>query len=457
MSVFAKLVGRRPLLSRMDSEANLSEAAVGALEITDIQTAFSPTDSTGGHGEGAYSVEGASSSAPSRTRPRERDPDSFETGPSHSASGSSTPPHLHRYAQETVTGRSSSRSPLPFAVNPRTSSRSSGGFPLDGIEGDSGDDSTSDDEEQRAATPPVPPGRLPLSPTVVVQHLGERAAEDFDNTFEQPHPNGSTNPRLATRSGIADIDAFLHKPIPMGQKVLCEIRRRRDGLDKLSPRYELYIEESDDNKVFVLSAQKRRKSSTSHYKISKTRFPGKDDKEHVVASVRSNFLGTAFAIYEHGTSQTDENGKSIRVERQEYGAALYEPNLLGFKGPRKMTVILPTMTKEGKRSEFRPSDEKESLFGRYRSGNDRDILTLHNKAPQWNEETQSFVLNFNGRVTHASVKNFQIVHDNDLDYIVMQFGRVSEDTFSIDFQYPMSCIQAFAIALTSFDAKLACE
>jgi len=34
---------------------------------------------------------------------------------------------------------------------------------------------------------------------------------------------------------------------------------------------------------------------------------------------------------------------------------------------------------------------------------------------------------------------------------------VSEDTFTVDFQYPMSAIQAFAIALTSFDAKLACE
>ena len=28
-------------------------------------------------------------------------------------------------------------------------------------------------------------------------------------------------------------------------------------------------------------------------------------------------------------------------------------------------------------------------------------------------ETGSFVLNFNGRVTLASVKNFQVVHDND--------------------------------------------
>ena len=28
-------------------------------------------------------------------------------------------------------------------------------------------------------------------------------------------------------------------------------------------------------------------------------------------------------------------------------------------------------------------------------------------------DTQSYVLNFHGRVTQASVKNFQIVHDND--------------------------------------------
>ena len=35
-------------------------------------------------------------------------------------------------------------------------------------------------------------------------------------------------------------------------------------------------------------------------------------------------------------------------------------------------------------------------------------------------DTQSYVLNFHGRVTQASVKNFQIVHDNDgeLHYVL---------------------------------------
>ncbi len=61
------------------------------------------------------------------------------------------------------------------------------------------------------------------------------------------------------------------------------------------------------------------------------------------------------------------------------------------------------------------------------------------------------------RVTQASVKNFQIVHDNDLEYIIMQFGRVAEDIFTMDYRYPMCALQAFGIALSSFDSKLACE
>ncbi|KAI8903897.1 hypothetical protein DFJ77DRAFT_187609 [Powellomyces hirtus] len=243
----------------------------------------------------------------------------------------------------------------------------------------------------------------------------------------------------------------------MGQKLLCRIIRRKDGVEKLYPRYELYIEDPDNSHVFLLSARKRKKSSSSYYVITTIRFAGKaDDKASVVAKVRSNFVGTAFTIYGSRNYPVDAKpGK--RPMREELGMVLYDPNLLGFKGPRKMTVVLPSMTRDGKRSALNPVDDKDTLAARCRAGNDRNVLKLHNKAPQWNDETQSFVLNFNGRVTLASVKNFQIVHDNDLDYIILQFGRVSEDTFTIDFQYPMSCVQAFAIALTSFDAKLLCE
>jgi len=35
--------------------------------------------------------------------------------------------------------------------------------------------------------------------------------------------------------------------------------------------------------------------------------------------------------------------------------------------------------------------------------------------------------------------------------------QVGKDTFTMDFQWPISALQAFAICLTSFDNKLVCE
>jgi len=70
---------------------------------------------------------------------------------------------------------------------------------------------------------------------------------------------------------------------------------------------------------------------------------------------------------------------------------------------------------------------------------------------------QAFVLNFNGRVDKPSVKNFQLVEESDDELIYLQFGRVGEDSFNMDFQYPLSPLQAFGICLSSFDYKIACE
>lgn len=35
-------------------------------------------------------------------------------------------------------------------------------------------------------------------------------------------------------------------------------------------------------------------------------------------------------------------------------------------------------------------------------------------------------MNFNGRVTHASVKNFQLVTDEDKETTILQFGKVRQ-------------------------------
>lgn len=57
--------------------------------------------------------------------------------------------------------------------------------------------------------------------------------------------------------------------------------------------------------------------------------------------------------------------------------------------------------------------ETDGLLTRQQNRNMENLIELRNKTPVWNEETSSHVLNFNGRVTQASVKNFQIVHNKD--------------------------------------------
>lgn len=69
----------------------------------------------------------------------------------------------------------------------------------------------------------------------------------------------------------------------------------------------------------------------------------------------------------------------------------------------------------------------------------------------------AYVLNFNGRVTMASVKNFQLVEPEEQDAVLLQFGRVGKDEFTMDFRYPLTPFQAFAVTLSSFDSKIACD
>lgn len=77
----------------------------------------------------------------------------------------------------------------------------------------------------------------------------------------------------------------------------------------------------------------------------------------------------------------------------------------GLRGAPGGTSPLP--------SSPRPPQDNDGLLMRWQNKNMDNVIELHNKAPVWNDETQSYVLNFHGRVTHASVKNFQIVHGSD--------------------------------------------
>jgi len=242
--------------------------------------------------------------------------------------------------------------------------------------------------------------------------------------------------------------------------IQCYIQRRKTGMARLYPTYEVYLK---DGEQFLLAARRRKKQKQSNYKVSLDRDDLSRHSSNYFGKLKSNFMGTEFQMYDEGINpdkltEAQRDGSRVQV-RQELATVLYKQNVLGSRGPRKMKVMVPNVDANGNRVELRPVSVADTMLERYKVGrDDSDIQILKNKQPKWNDQVGAYVLNFNGRVTRASVKNFQLCNvTKDPDHVVMQFGRVGKDAFTMDYQYPLCGLQAFGIALSSFDYKIACE
>ncbi|KAI7738516.1 hypothetical protein M8C21_000220, partial [Ambrosia artemisiifolia] len=187
----------------------------------------------------------------------------------------------------------------------------------------------------------------------------------------------------------------------------------------------------------------------------------------------SDFLGTKFTIYDsqpphdgakHSSNRAGRRFTSKQISPQvpagnfEIGEVSYKFNLLKSRGPRRMvSSIRYPVPEEPQDTEPKLTKSKSVVAGQ---------TVLRNKAPRWHEHLQCWCLNFHGRVTVASVKNFQLVATvdpsqpagkGDGETVLLQFGKVGDDMFTMDYRQPLSAFHAFAICLTSFGTKLACE
>lgn len=292
----------------------------------------------------------------------------------------------------------------------------------------------------------------------------------------------------------------LKQPGPRDSLLQCYIKRNRSN-----QTYYLYLglnQASNDDGKFLLAARKCRRPTCTDYIISLNCNDVSKGSSTYIGKLRSNFLGTKFTVYDAqppnaGAKVTKScstrliNMKQVspRVPAGNYPVAhiSYELNVLGSRGPRRMHCVMDAIPASSiepggvapTQTEFLHSNldtfpsllffrSKSTRAESFQSGPLSDqkdgMLVLRNKSPRWHEQLQCWCLNFNGRVTVASVKNFQLVaspenaaagqeHEN----VILQFGKVGKDVFTVDYQYPISAFQAFAICLSSFDTKIACE
>lgn len=301
-------------------------------------------------------------------------------------------------------------------------------------------------------------------------------------------------------SGKLTFPISLKQPGPRSSLFQCYIKRNRS-----SQTYCLYLglnQASIDVGKFLLAARRCRRPTCTDYIISLNSDDVSKGSSTYVGKLRSNFLGTKFTIYDaqpphagvkvtkcRSTRLVNLRQVSPRVPAGNYPIAhiSYELNVLGSRGPRRMQCVMdtipasavepggvaPTQTELPLSSLdsfpslafFRSKSTRTESFQHGHLAVQSDgMLILRNKAPRWHEQLQCWCLNFNGRVTVASVKNFQLVASpvsgaagQENENVILQFGKVGKDVFTMDYQYPISAFQAFAICLSSFDTKIACE
>lgn len=312
------------------------------------------------------------------------------------------------------------------------------------------------------STPPVSKEEEARRRSTVTQDLMDRGICPVFDPMPAADSSGAKVQVDLTSMSNGEMRAFLHDPAPRNAGMIqCRIVRDRSGLNKLYPKYRM----ETDGGVFMMYAQKQKQNKTSNYAISMSQATVSKDGDGFIGKLRSDFMGLEFVAYGPGlnpskTSSKVSQAEALQTVRQELVAVQYSSSLWGSKprGPRKMSVVIPRVQPNSERLVCRTlHPESEGLLALHKSGSTQTIDPYINKAPKWNDQIGAYVLNFNKRVTQASVKNFQLTSAEDPDTVYLQFGRVDNEIFNIDFRYPMSPFQAFAICLSSFDYKLCCE
>ncbi|CEL92258.1 unnamed protein product [Vitrella brassicaformis CCMP3155] len=237
-----------------------------------------------------------------------------------------------------------------------------------------------------------------------------------------------------------DLRPLLLNPPAKGGMVECQIVREKGGLNKLFPKYTLQTEKG----IFLMRSQKRKHNKTSNYWVWMGYEDPTKDSPNFLGKLRANFIGSEYTLFGDGdgspssrsasfsSSQsasartalsgvsasnvlsggTDQNiQQQLQLQQQEQTSHLWGRRP---RGPRQMQVVIPMVHTSNERWVCRPANhEEEGLLSYLKVGDTTHVLTFQNKQPKWNEHIGAFVLNFNKRVTQASVKNFQLVANDD--------------------------------------------
>ncbi|XP_047950570.1 tubby-like F-box protein 5 [Salvia hispanica] len=247
--------------------------------------------------------------------------------------------------------------------------------------------------------------------------------------------------------GLLTFPMSLKQPGPRDSPIQCFIRRER-----ATSTYRLYLgltpAISGEASKFLLAARRIKRATKTDFVISFAANDFSHTSDCHAGKLRSNFFGSKFYVHDSrppcNTPIQSHRWLGKRISPKKVAPRIpicsfnvatiaYQLNVFRTRGPRRMNCtmhIIPiSSTEEGgsvtfgcghdeafsplTATEMRKQDSASDVPIRGKSkqpyNSIGEPLILKNKTPRWHEQLQCWCLNFRGRVTVASVKNFQLV------------------------------------------------
>ncbi len=285
-----------------------------------------------------------------------------------------------------------------------------------------------------------------------------RAASKMSKEEQEIENFGSSNSQTPAEAQLEQLNVtkrWLVRPCSKGDRstMKCYVERERNSFG-LQTTYRCFLESTEGQPGrFMMSAKKKVGKQSSYYLISLDMNPSDDrGSETVLGKIRGNAVGSRYIITDHGIAPDKTAAPSMF--RKEYCVVGFE---FDSGGPSRIDAWIPSVSPSGIPAVWQPDSDTTSMEAMIDDKNLDRILYLHNKQPKWDEAHGGHVLNFQGRVTESSVKNFQLCSPeaDDPEEVLLQFGRVGKHKFNMDLKFPMSPLQAFGICVACMDGKIA--
>ncbi|KAE8684482.1 Detected protein of unknown function [Hibiscus syriacus] len=231
---------------------------------------------------------------------------------------------------------------------------------------------------------------------------------------------------------------------------------------------------SGDLSKQLLVAKKVRRATHTDFMIYLKGGDFSKSSNDYIGKLRSNFLGTKFNISEsqpqhYSSAQSGYRSywktylKSVppRVPTTKVNTASisYELNVLRTKGLRRLKCMMysiPVSAVKGGGTAPTPI-----AFGNCPEDHPSPPIGSKGKSPCIGFNSSDFCEPAkSGQITALLVANVEPIQDisaAERDKVILQFGKIGKDIFTMDYRYPLSAFQAFAICLSSFGTKPVCE